>query len=55
MNDPHAYHQPEYPYVILDAEGVVDRVATEAEAFEYVGDMPGLRWEKSEKSEEKDA
>lgn len=38
---------PEFPYVILDADGVVDRVATVAEAEEYIASMPGgsLRYE----------
>ena len=47
MNE-HEYHQPEFPYVILDADGVVDRVATLAEAKSYVAlGEPGLRWEKT--------
>ena len=37
----------DFPVVILDALGVVDRVSTEQEALEYIASMPdhGLRYE----------
>jgi hypothetical protein len=44
------YHDPDYPFVILDADGVCDRVETEAEAQAYVTAMPAenLRYERSD-------
>jgi hypothetical protein len=38
---------PDFPYVILDEDGVVDRVATQEEAEAYVASMPDetLRYE----------
>jgi hypothetical protein len=45
-----SYHEPEFPFVILDADGVCDRVETEDEAQAYVAAMPNenLRYEQSD-------
>ena len=33
-------HYEEFPFVICDEDGVVDRVATAQEADEYIASMP---------------
>lgn len=45
---PETLYEPEFPILILDADGVVDRVRNEDEAKAYIAETPdlGLRWER---------